>query len=114
MSCPKLKGEKFPDTIFKYDKDRRLFERQGTTSIVSNYEILLEAIEDEKGYKRKDIDEILDGEMSKATITRNLKEAVGRGDLYKQKGVYSKNAQMLTPYSDEHLSISSNGMVKSH
>jgi archaellum biogenesis ATPase FlaH len=90
LSCPKLKGEKFPDTIFKYDKDRRLFERKGETHIVSNYEILLDAFEDDKGYKRKDIDEILEGEMSKATITRNLKEAVGCGDLYKQKGVYSK------------------------
>lgn len=108
LSCPKLKGEKFPDTIFKYDKDRRLFERQGETCIVTNYEILLDAFENDKSYKRKDIDEILEGEMSKATITRNLKTAIERGDLTKLRGIYSKNAQMLTPYSDEHLSISDN------
>ncbi len=105
LSCPKLKGEKFPDTIFKYDKDRRLFERQGETRIVSNYEILLDAFDEAKGYKRKDIDEILEGEMSKATITRSLKTAIERGDLTKLRGVYTKNAQMLTPYGDEHLSI---------
>ena len=112
LSCPKLKGEKFADTIFKYDKDRRLFERQGITSIVTNYEILLDAFENDKGYKRKDIDEILEGEMSKATITRNLKTAIERGDLTKLRGVYSKNAQMLTPYSDEHLSINGNGTAE--
>jgi hypothetical protein len=112
LSCPKLKGEKFADTIFKYDKDRRLFERQGITSIVSNYEILLDAFESDKGYKRKDIDEILEGEMSKATITRNLKTAIERGDLTRLRGVYSKNAQMLTPYSDEHLSINGNGTAE--
>jgi len=112
LSCPKLKGEKFADTIFKYDKDRRLFERQGITSIVTNYEILLDAFENDKGYKRKDIDEILEGEMSKATITRNLKTAIERGDLTRLRGVYSKNAQMLTPYSDEHLSINGNGTAE--
>jgi hypothetical protein len=135
LSCPKLKGEKFADTIFKYDKDRRLFERQGITMIVTNYEILLDAFENNKGYKRKDIDEILEGEMSKATITRNLRIAIERGDLIKAKTHYSKNAhsllsdnqtgaetqqnqafqenaQMLTPYSGEHLSINGNGLPK--
>ncbi|MDQ3179314.1 MAG: hypothetical protein M3Q33_02220, partial [Acidobacteriota bacterium] len=61
-------------------------------------------------YKRKEIDEMLEGEMSKATITRNLSSAIIKGDLSKEKGFYSKNAQMLTPYSDEHLSISDNNM----
>lgn len=132
LSCPKLKGEKFADTIFKYDKDRRLFERQGITSIVTNYETLLDLFADGAKLKRKEIDEMLEGEMSKATVTRNLKNAIERGDLIKEKTIYSKNAhsllsdnptnaetgaesqqnqpfqenaQMLTPYSDEHLSI---------
>jgi len=139
LSCPKLKGEKFADTIFKYDKDRRLFERQGIISIVTNYDILLDAFENDEGYKRQDIDEILEGEMSKATITRNLKTAIERGDLIKEKTIYSKNAhsllsdnqtdaqtgaesqqnqafqenaQMLTPYSDEHLSINGKGTTE--
>jgi hypothetical protein len=110
LSCPKLKGEKFADTVFKYDKDRRLFERQGETRTNTYYEILLDAFDETQGYKRKDIDEILEGEMSKATITRNLKTAVERGDLTKVKGIYTKNAQMLTSYSDEYLSINSNGL----
>jgi hypothetical protein len=136
LSCPKLKGEKFADTTFKYDKDRRLFERQGINSIVSNYETLLDLFADGAKLKRKEIDEMLEGEMSEATITRNLKTARERGDLIKEKTLYSKNAhsllsdnptdtqtgaesqqnqafqenaQMLTPYSDEHLSINGNG-----
>jgi hypothetical protein len=135
LSCPKLKGEKFADTIFKYDKDRRLFERQGETFVVSNYETLLDLFADGAKLKRKEIDEQLDGEMSEATITRNLKTARERGDLIKEKTLYSKNAhsllsnngtnaqtdaesqqnqafqenaQMLTPYSNEHLSINEN------
>ena len=113
LSCPKLKGEKFTDTIFKYDKDRRRYERQGVSLIQTNYDILLEAFDNDKGYKRNEIDEMLEGEMSKATITRNLKDAVGRGDLSKVKTLYTKNAQMLTPYSDEHLSINENGLSNS-
>ena len=114
LSCPKLKGEKFLDTIFKYDKDRRLFERKGETRIISNYEILLDALSEAKEYKRKDIDEILEGEISKATITRNLKTAIERGDLTRLRGVYTKNAQMLTPYSDKHLSINGGDLPKSN
>lgn len=106
LSCPKTKGEKFQDTILKYEKESRWFIRQRENRIQTNYEILMEIFTDEKSYKRKEIDEMLDGEMSTATITRNLKDAVGRSDLTRKKGVYSKNAQMLAAYSDEHLSIS--------
>lgn len=136
LSCPKLKGEKFADTIFKYDSMRRLFERQGETFINTNYENLLDLFADGVKLKRKEINEMLEGEMAEATITRNLKTARERGDLIKEKTLYSKNAhtllsakatnaqneresqqnqafqknaQIITPYSDEHLSIFGNG-----
>lgn len=105
LSCPKTKGEKFQNTILKLEKESRWFIREREYLIQTNYEILIEVFTDGESYKRKEIDEILEGQMSKATITRTLNDAVKRGDLTKQKGIYSKNAQMLTPYSDEHLSI---------
>lgn len=102
LSCPKLKGDKFTDAILKYDKETRWFEKQGESKTLTNYELLLEIFDEGKGgYKRSEINELLEGVMSKATITRNLSTAVKDGDLMKQKGVYSKNAQMLTPISDE-------------
>lgn len=146
LSCGKIKGEKFADTILLYDKETRWFSRQGDSKIVSTYETVLELFAEGKSYRRKEVDEMLDGEMSKATITRNLKSAVERGDLIREKMLYSKNthlleknahtlksgnqnqtlfatetqqnqqlqknAQMLTPYSDEHLSINGNGKPK--
>jgi len=114
LSCPKIKGEKFTDTILKYNKETRWFEKQGECKTFSNYELLLEVFEEDKSYKRSEIDEMLEGEMSKATITRNLSLAVKNGNLNKEKGFYSKNAQMLTPYTDEHLSISKSNTLISH
>lgn len=105
LSCAKLKGEKFSNTILKLDRESRWFSVQGISKISTNYENLLEIFKDGKSYKRKEIDDLLEGEMSKATITRSLAEGLRRGDLTKKKGIYSKNAQMLTPNSDEHLSI---------
>ncbi len=106
LSCAKIKGEKFQDTILKHEKEKRWFIKQRENLIQTNYEILMEVFTDGKSYKRSKIEEILDGEIHKSTLTRLLSEAVGRGDLTKQKGFYSINAQMLTPNSDEHLSIS--------
>ncbi len=107
LSCPKLKGEKFADTIFRYDSQKRWFVKQGESKILNNYEILLELF-DEKTLKRSEIGEMLEGEMSKQTITRQLSIAVKHGDLIRNKGYYSKNARLLTQYSGEQMSISSN------
>ena len=105
LSCAKIKGEKFQDTILKLEKEKRWFIKQRENLIQTNYEILMEVFTDGKSYKRSKI-ENLDGEIHKSCLTRLLSEAVRRGDLTKQKGFYSINAQMLTPNSDEHLSIS--------
>jgi RecA-family ATPase len=114
LSCPKLKGEKFPDTIFRYDSEKRWLIKQGVSVTRTNYEILMELFDDDKTLKRAEIDEMLEGVMSKQTITRQLSIAVTHGELARNKGYYSKNAQMLTPYSDEHLSISSKPSVNSN
>jgi hypothetical protein len=142
LSCGKLKGEKFADTVLVYDKESRWFNRLSETKSVSKYEMILELFADGKSYRRKEIDEKLDGEMGKATITRNLTTAIERGDLIRsQKGLYSanahlltpirdeqmsttdklyqnqqftRNAQMLAPYSNEHMSINGNGDKKTH
>lgn len=105
LSCPKIKGEKFDDVILLYDKEKRWFSRQGEIKNISNYEIVLKLFADGKSYRRKEIDEMLDGEMSKVTVTRNLKSAVERGELYRAKGIYSKNVHMFTPIRDEHMNI---------
>ncbi len=65
LSCPKLKGEKFADTIFRYDSQKRWFVKQGESIIRTNYEILLEIFDDGKTFKRSEIDEMFEGEMSK-------------------------------------------------
>jgi hypothetical protein len=106
LSVPKLKGVKMSDTVLKFDFESRWFTSQGENKVQNNYEILLEVFTDDKEYKRNEVEEELAGEIPKSSLTRLLKEAVTRGDLVKNKGYYSKNAQMLTPYSGEHLSIS--------
>ncbi|HXH68736.1 MAG TPA: AAA family ATPase [Pyrinomonadaceae bacterium] len=109
LSCGKIKGEKFADTILNYDKETRSFSIQVERKIQTNYEILLEAFADGKTFKRSELDQILD--IPKSTLTRSLRDAVENGDLSKSKGIYSRNAQMHTPYSVEHLSISDNSPV---
>ncbi len=107
LSCGKIKGEDFADTRYQYEKEKRWFTRQGESRTVSKYDLFLEIFDDGKTFKRKEIDEMLVGEISISTITRLLKSAIDRSDLKKENNSYSKNAQMLTPYSNEHLSINS-------
>ena len=96
----------------RLDRAARWFEVTNETPprIPSNYELLIDALRGlDRPARREDIETALDDAMPKATLTRTLKEAVGRGDVVKQAyGLYqlAANAQMLTPIRDEHLSIS--------
>lgn len=112
LSCAKLKGERFADARMQYDPTHRWLSMQGEIKTVSNYGNILDLFAGGQSFKRSQIDEMLDGEMSKATITRNLTAAVERGDLIRQRGIYSKNAHMLTPYSDEHMSINEDSFIR--
>lgn len=112
LSCAKSKGESFPDTVMRLDKDARWFratdERPPIT--MTNYERVVEAVRAAgRALERREIDDALAGKVATATITRELSAAVRRGDLIKGKrGLYelAANAQMLKPIGDEHLSIS--------
>lgn len=90
LSCPKLKGDKFTDTIFSYDSETRWLSKQGVSRILTNYENVLEALEYGKSYKRNELGEIFESEMSRATLNRVLSDAVSNGDLLRDKGAYSK------------------------
>jgi hypothetical protein len=106
LSCPKVKGQKFNDTVLRLDLEKRWFEITGERKEPSNFELLLDVFSDGLPHERAELDLELDGLMSKQTVTRLLSEAVKRGNLKKLGHGKYQNAQMLTPLRDEHLSIS--------
>ena len=107
LACPKIKGEKVDDTVFKLDKASRWFIRQAESSIKTNYQILIEGLKADTDYKRSEIDEIFKGKITTPTITRILSEAVKTGELeLVKRGVYRSSAQIITSYSDEQMSKS--------
>jgi hypothetical protein len=110
LSCAKIKGESFGAAVLRYDKEKRWFVEIPKKENKTGYQKLLDIFPDENTQiKRQEIEKIFAGEIPKSTLTKHLSSAVEQGDLIKIRGgYYSRDAQMLTPYSDEHLSISDN------
>jgi len=91
LSCAKLKGRKFDDTLFRYDSDSRWFSKQGIHKELSKYEMLLEMFADGKKYTTKEVIAEFENISSPATIKRLLGEAIKRCDLRKAShGSYQK------------------------
>lgn len=94
--CRCARGKKHTGYFFFTRRDGKLTKTYILKSKLAEFSRLVKLAAKERKERRR---------MSKATITRNLRNALKRGDLTKQKGVYSKNDQMITPYNDEHMSI---------
>ena len=108
LSCAKVKGQKFTDTILKLNFENRWFHTTGEKRESSNYELVLEVFDDKREHARKEIDDELDGVISKQTITRILSDAVKRQDLSKLgHGKYIKCSNTQA-YRNEQLSIADN------
>lgn len=89
LSCAKLKGSKFTDTIFKLDTSTRWLQNIGEHKKPSSYELVIQSFEAGKEYSTADIVKDLDGEVAERTVKRLLSEGVRRDDLRKVKtGVY--------------------------
>lgn len=91
LSCPKIKGKKFEDTLFRLDQDKRWFSEQGIRREPSNYESLIEMFDDGEEHTTQDAITEFEKMISTPSVKRLLKDAVKRGDLRKvSHGIYQK------------------------
>lgn len=93
LSCPKVKGKKFVDTILELDTNSRWFKfvTNDKPEKVSNYEKVIEfVINFGRPVKRQEIVEFFENEMSYQTVDRHLSKSVKyeRLRLF-EYGVYS-------------------------
>lgn len=87
LHCAKSKGTSFEDVVLRLDNETRWFSptNEAPPRTVSSYERVVTAVRNYGGdIQRKEIDRLLPG-ISKATITRQLREAEKLGDLFKPK-----------------------------
>jgi RecA-family ATPase len=105
LSCAKLKGEKFDDTVLNYEKERRWFVPQVAQKVMTNYEILLSRLDSNRYYKRKEIEEIVADKITLSTLKRNLDIALERGDIQKEGSFYvlAHSAQAYKPEPNEPI-----------
>lgn len=98
LSCPKIKGERVDDAVFKLDTSSRWFLKQTESSAKTNYQILLESLRPETEYKTAEIVALCQSKMSESTTKRVIEETVKKGDLLPVKrGVYKSLCQSVTP-----------------
>ncbi len=91
LSCPKVKGQKFADTILKLDTETRWFKSAGEKHEPTNYEIVLEFFADGKEHSTKDVVSEFEGEMSERTVKGYIRQAEKRKELTKKShGKYQK------------------------
>ncbi|MCC6825245.1 MAG: AAA family ATPase [Acidobacteria bacterium] len=101
LSCPKLKGENFPNQILKLNAYTRWFERVGENRIPTNYEMVIEMFSDGNTYQTSEVVDAFAGEIPKRSIQRMLRDGVERGDLQKvRQGFYQKNSTNLIDNSE--------------
>lgn len=115
LSCAKVKGKKFSDTLLKLDRDARWFVNTYKTppKELTSYQRLVEVV---KGFgrpvKRSEIVKALNAVISPQQIGKYLTATVERGDLVSPKyGYYStpEDAQSLDAIDDEQVSNFKNG-----
>jgi hypothetical protein len=111
LSCPKSKGPCFEDLVMKLDPDSRWFTVTDETppKEISSYELVVSTVIGfSREVKRKEIDQALRSRLSVSSITRELSEALKRGDLESPKHAWYRapaNAHMLSPISNDELNI---------
>lgn len=104
LSCPKLKGDNFPDQILKLNPETRWFERIGENRIQTNYELVIEMFADGHIYKTADAVGEFDGVIAARTVKRMLAEGVNHGDLQKvRQGHYQKYGSSLIDKSESDI-----------
>jgi RecA-family ATPase len=93
FSVPKAKGYRLEPLLMRLDHEARWFipTNEAVTPRPTSYELVVSTVKScGEPVKRKEIDATLKGEISVATIGRNLEEAVSRGDLINPKyGFYA-------------------------
>lgn len=90
LHCAKSKGDRFEDVVLRLNRETRWFSptNEAPPRTVSNYETVVSTVKNYGGIiQRKDLDALLP-QISKATITRHLREAEKLGDLFKPKVGY--------------------------
>jgi RecA-family ATPase len=103
FSVPKAKGYRLEPLLMRLDRDARWFipTNETVTPQPTNYELVVSTVKSfGEPVKRKEIDAALNGKMAAATITRNLEEAVSRGDLIKPKFGYYGAPEDTQPPED--------------
>ncbi|HEX8922119.1 MAG TPA: AAA family ATPase [Pyrinomonadaceae bacterium] len=104
FSVEKAKGYRLEPVLMRLDAEARWFipTNEIVMTAPSNYEVVISTVKSfERPVKRKEIVESLAGKMSEATITRNLGEAVTRGDLTTPKyGFYAPSKEYIQAYEE--------------
>lgn len=106
LSCAKVKGQKFADTILKLDIETRWFHSAGEKHEPSNYELVSGFFDDGKEHSTKEVVAEFEGEMSEVSIKRFLRDAVKRGNLEKLSHGKYRKYQSITPIRDDTLILS--------
>lgn len=105
ISCAKVKGKSFADTILKLDTETRWFKSVGEKE-PTHFEVILEFFEDGKDHLTKEVVDEFIGKISEPSIKRFLSDAVSRKKLERiSHGKYRKY-QSITPIRDDTLILS--------
>lgn len=96
LSCPKIKGPKVDNHVFRLDEASRWFKLESGAKIISSYEKVLGLFENGESYETGTVCRMLTGKISVRSVKDNLKSAVDFGDLVKIKhGMYQKPSILL-------------------
>jgi RecA-family ATPase len=94
LSCAKIKGQSFDDTIYVLDPETRWLTSHGERSEIKGvYEQILDVFEDGLKYKAGEIKKKFEGKASERTIANCLKRGIDEGELLhpdSRQGVYQK------------------------
>jgi hypothetical protein len=112
LSCPKVKGKDFPDTLLRLNPDTRWFNDTGEKPAeeLTSYQRVVETVRKAgRAIKRSEIDGMLGKLLSSAQIGKHLKAAALCGDLSNPRHGYYEapaNTHSLNTIDDEHMSVS--------
>ena len=96
LSCPKIKGPKLDNHVFRLDEGSRWFRLESGVKILTSYEKVLSHFENGETYETHAICKMLQNTISIRSVKENLKSAVELGDLIKVKhGMYQKPNVLL-------------------
>lgn len=98
LSMPKCKGREVDDFNLQLDRDARWFAitDQPVITARTSYDLTLGIFDDGKPRERREINELLTGQVSISGITNHLKTAVARGQLESpRRGRYQRPGEML-------------------